>query len=182
MQAPGAGKTVQALVVPYDRAIVYLSISRVSGSPGSPDGDKDSAGFDLHCVYRPSPVPGRANRRSDNAPGQQEIPFDGGCHVLPWCGEILLVGGTGEYQWSYIVEPFGGQYAPSLHPLSVWVSNDIWYRIPDDHTLIASLNGQISMQADDGEHWILDGNPKPVRGGRKVKPASHAQIITWWVG
>lgn len=173
MLAPGPGATIDRIAIRRAPALVWVMIRRTGGGP-------DADGLDLHALYE-----GACPRLDGASEGSSQIVsvrMDGGLIVVPWCGQILLTGGAGHYEWQLVQEEFRGPYAPRLHWLSRWAPADTRFEVPNYHTRICSLNGTIAVTGPSGETWLLDGSPKPVTPGMLLVVNDDARIATGWMG
>ena len=182
--ALGAGQVVARMRIPCAPAILTVECERLPavvgiGGGGLPVGGPDADGYDLHLRY----VATRAsvNDKSPESNPVLTIEFDVTPVVLlPFCGEIFLVGGSGNYRWSLsLPEKYTGAYVPEWRALSRWLKRATRFQIPTGHTRIGSLNANVNINAADGDRWQLDGSPKPCTPGQwAVAGASNVRIFT----
>lgn len=167
--ALGAGKSVATVKIAAAPAIVCLDVCRLPSDGTNPAGGVDAEGLELHVRYDGALA---LQERSDAAQTLIRVEFDATpVLIVPYCGEINLVGGAGCYRWAISVpKPWPHAYQPTWHALTRLVARAASFTVPNGHTMLGSLNAGVTLTSGDGDSWLLDGSPKPVGPGMSASP------------
>ena len=202
MKGLGFGKRVGGFAVKFSHARFYTTIKPLLDSPDP--GRLDAAGNWMHFRYSGAITQATMSSLKptdpDYAPPEINVEFDAdGVITLPYCGNVEIVGGLGDYlvNISQAEHPGAGSleglnptagtgYQPTVRPLRALTSALApFFQVPDWHTRIWGYNPGVILTEAGSLVTLAPSNVEPgtrTYPGMRYTTAADTVIVTAWVG